>query len=124
MLFTNKTKKRTGISVTDSFNILSQGTSLTGSIDTKDNILIDCRVRGDITCASRIVVGGNASVEGNVHCPLIEIMGTVQGDIRATELLVLHPTAVIKGNIVTDKLEVHQGAQFIGSCRTQDKIIS
>ena len=45
------------------------------------------------------------------------IAGEIQGSVEIGELLTLKPTAVIHGDIMTNKLVVESGATFNGSCR-------
>jgi cytoskeletal protein CcmA (bactofilin family) len=56
-------------------------------------------------------------VEGTVLAQNAEIAGEIQGSIEVAELLILRPSAVIHGDIVTNKLVVESGATFNGSCR-------
>jgi cytoskeletal protein CcmA (bactofilin family) len=46
-----------------------------------------------------------------------EVAGHISGSVEITEVLILKPTAVIDGDIVTNKLIVESGATFNGSCK-------
>ena len=54
---------------------------------------------------------------GNVVAQNAEIAGEVNGTIKISDVLILQPTAVIKGDIVANKLIVESGASFNGGCK-------
>ena len=56
-------------------------------------------------------------VEGEMTTTSAEIAGTVRGRLTVRERLVLKASAVIEGDILTDKLVVEDGATFNGECR-------
>ncbi|MEK6479106.1 polymer-forming cytoskeletal protein [Catalinimonas sp. 4WD22] len=117
-MFSNnqKEKVKTEEATTSTSNI-GKGTSVEGDLATVGNIRIDGDVKGNVTCKSKIVLGQSSYVEGTVLAQNGEIGGEIQGSIEISELLVLRPTAVIHGDIVTNKLVVESGATFNGSCR-------
>lgn len=117
-MFSNnqKEKVKTEEATTSTSNI-GKGTSVEGDLTTVGNIRIDGDVKGNVTCKSKIVLGQSSYVEGTVLAQNGEIGGEIQGSIEISELLVLRPTAVIHGDIVTNKLVVESGATFNGSCR-------
>jgi len=45
------------------------------------------------------------------------VAGEVKGKIKITELLILKPSAVINGDIITNKFIVESGGTFNGSCK-------
>lgn len=98
-------------------NTISKGTSLQGNIETDANLRIEGRMRGDVKARSTFSVGEGALVEGNITAESAEIAGEIRGQVEVTNVLVLKPTAVVHGDVVTDKLVVEAGAQFNGSCK-------
>jgi cytoskeletal protein CcmA (bactofilin family) len=62
-------------------------------------------------------MGVDALVDGNVIARTAEIAGTIKGNIEISELLILKPSAVINGDILTNKLIVEPGATFNGGCK-------
>ena len=62
------------------------------------------------------MIGPTAQVEGDIISVNAEILGSVVGSITTSEVLVLKPTAVIKGIITTQALVVEPSAKFSGTC--------
>ena len=46
-----------------------------------------------------------------------EIEGEIKGTLEITDVLTLHPTAIVNGDIITGKLVVQAGAKFNGACK-------
>lgn len=117
-MFNNKQEKiQMAQEITSSSNTIGKGTTITGDIETFGNIRIDGKVVGNIKTKSKLVLGNTSNIEGNVLAQNAEIEGEVKGIVEITELLVLKPSAVIHGDIVTNKLIVEAGAAFNGGCK-------
>lgn len=97
-------------------NALAFGTLVKGDITTDGDFRLDGRIEGTISCGGKIVIGPTAQVEGDIISVNAEILGTVVGSITTSEILVLKPTAVIKGIITTQALVVEPSAKFSGTC--------
>ncbi len=99
--------------------IIAQGTVITGGLSCDNDIRIDGTLQGDIESQSKVVIGVAGSVQGIIHCKQADIMGAVDGDIYATELLAIRSKAQVKGNIYTASLELENTAVFNGRCEMQ-----
>jgi cytoskeletal protein CcmA (bactofilin family) len=97
-------------------NALAYGTTVKGDITTDGDFRLDGRLEGTISCGGKIVIGPTAQVEGDIISVNAEILGSVMGSITTSEVLVLKPTAVIKGIITTQALVVEPSAKFSGTC--------
>ena len=116
-MFTNKEDRKVAEEISNSSNIIGKGTFVEGSIETFGNIRVEGKVKGDIKTKSKAALGQSSHVEGNVLAQNAEIAGEVSGRVEVTEVLILKPTAVINGDIVTNKLIVESGASFNGGCK-------
>ena len=63
------------------------------------------------------VLGADAEVSGSVVARSGEVAGRISGNIEISEVLILKPTAVINGDILTNQLVVEPGATFNGACK-------
>jgi cytoskeletal protein CcmA (bactofilin family) len=97
-------------------NALAFGTTVKGDITTDGDFRLDGRLEGTISCGGKIVIGETAEVEGDIISVNAEIFGRVTGSITTSEVLVLKPTAIIKGIITTQALVVEPSAKFSGTC--------
>lgn len=103
--------------LSNSSNIIGKGTIVNGSIETFGNIRVEGKVIGDIKTKSKAAFGHSSQVEGSVLAQNAEVAGHIIGTIEITEQLVLKSTAIIDGDIVTNKLFVESGASFNGKCK-------
>ena len=98
-------------------NIIGKETVLQGSIESVGNIRVEGKVYGNAKARAKFVMGNDAYVDGNVVARTAEVAGKIKGNIEISELLILKPTAVINGDILTNKLVVEPGATFNGGCQ-------
>ena len=68
-------------------------------------------VKGDI------VTETDFRLDGNIVSANAEILGEVEGSIHVSAKLVLKATAVIKGDIFAQTLEIEPNARFNGVCK-------
>jgi len=99
-----------------SINLIGNGTSITGDINSNGDVRIDGNLKGNITISGKLVVGPSGSIEGNVICQNADISGEIHGKVTVTELLSLKASAKLLGDIVTGKISVEPNATFTGTC--------
>lgn len=102
---------------TNAINTISHGTEIKGTIKAAGDFRLDGTLEGDIVLDGKLVVGENGVVRGNIICQNANIIGAVWGNVTVKDLLCLHTTAVVKGDIVINKLSIEPGAQFVGTCK-------
>jgi cytoskeletal protein CcmA (bactofilin family) len=100
----------------DKLNRLVEGTKIVGDITTDSNIRVDGEIIGNLNCTGKVVIGETALIKGNLTCSEADVEGSIEGDLNVGALLVLRDKSKVSGNIFTSKIEVHQGAVFLGSC--------
>lgn len=98
-------------------NTFAQDTKIKGNIESRGDIRIDGQLEGTLDCKGRVVVGPDAKIKGSIHCNNAEILGNVEGDVIAVDLLSLKGTAFILGNLTMGKFSVEPGARFNGQCK-------
>jgi cytoskeletal protein CcmA (bactofilin family) len=113
----NKPNQKEVQELSNSSNIIGKGTILEGTIETFGNIRIEGKLVGHLKTKSKAAFGHSSQIEGSVLAQNAEIAGHLKGTIEVTEVLVLKSTAVIDGDIITNKLVVEAGAVFNGSCK-------
>ena len=97
-------------------NIIGQGTSILGDINSNGDIRVDGTLKGSIKTEGKVVLGKEGVVEGDVICQNADISGVIKAKITVSNLLSLKDTAKLNGDIVTNKLSIEPGAEFTGSC--------
>ncbi len=99
------------------YNSLTKGTKVVGNITTDDDIRIDGILEGDILSKGKVIVGQQGMVTGNMDCQNAELLGTIEGKVNCSELLVLRQSACLTGDVITRTLIVEAQAQFNGTCQ-------
>lgn len=113
----NKTDQKQAEEMSNSSNIIGKGTILEGNIETFGNIRIEGKVVGNIKTKSKAAFGHSSQIDGSVLAQNAEVAGHISGSVEISEVLILKATAVIDGDIITNKLIVESGAEFNGSCK-------
>ena len=113
----NKEEKKVAEELSNSSNTIGKGTTIEGNIETYGNLRVDGRVVGNIVTKSKLVLGQTSEVDGNILAQNAEVFGEIKGKIEVSDLLILNPSAVIRGDILTSKLIVETGAIFNGGCK-------
>lgn len=98
--------------------IISADTTITGTVSGGGDIQIDGTINGDVI-AERLVVGENASINGEIVAENLEVRGTVKGSIRANNVR-LTKSAHFEGDVLHTVLSVESGAHFDGKCKFSD----
>lgn len=116
-MLTSKEQKRAAEEISNSSNTIGKGTFLEGNIETYGNIRIEGKITGNVKSKSKVALGPQSHVQGNIIAQNADIEGEVKGKLEIAEVLVLKATAVINGDIVTSKMVVEPGAVFNGTCK-------
>lgn len=95
----------------------------TKNIDNKDDsnyIIINSVVDGDIIAAdAHIVLQKQASIKGDVKGRIVDINSKVNGNIFATENVILRENSTINGDIQSKNIVIKEGATGRGQINTQ-----
>lgn len=113
----NKQDQKVADELSNSSNIIGKGTILTGNLETYGNVRVEGKIVGDIKTKSKAAFGHSSQVDGSILAQNAEVAGHITGTVEISEVLVLKATAVIDGDIITNKLIVESGAVFNGSCK-------
>ena len=98
----------------DTFINLPTKTFVVGELRTERSVRVDCDFKGNIVTTGRVVVSGEARIEGNIKCSSALIFGRLKGNIVALETLTLKVPAHIKGNILTKYIYIEPGVIIDG----------
>jgi cytoskeletal protein CcmA (bactofilin family) len=102
----------------DQVAFIGMGTCLTGNLFSKEPLIIDGTVMGNIICKEAILLGISGMIIGDISCLKAEIHGTVKGNLDIETLLQLQGQAVVQGDIRTGKLLTESSVTFNGYCST------
>jgi cytoskeletal protein CcmA (bactofilin family) len=97
------------------FNRIVVGATFKGELITNHDIRIDGTVIGTLNVKGKVVLGPEGRIEGDIICKNAEIQGNVKANIRVEDLLSLKSTAVMQGEIITNKIAIEPGAKISGT---------
>jgi cytoskeletal protein CcmA (bactofilin family) len=100
--------------------VLSLGFELTGDIISKSDIRADGILVGSIRTDKKVVVGEQASITGDIIADEISISGEVVGDLYISGETTIYASAKVSGNITTNQIYVHKGAELNSLIKTVD----
>jgi cytoskeletal protein CcmA (bactofilin family) len=84
-----------------------------GEIQGREDLYIDGEVQGTIRLSEgRVTVGPHGKISADVDAREIVVRGKVQGALRGRERVEVGRTGEIRGDIVTNRLSVEEGAQM------------
>ena len=86
-----------------------------GDVSGDEDLLVEGRIEGTVDLRkNHVTVGKEGKLKGEIHGRSVTIEGEIEGDVRAEEQIVLRPTARMKGNIVSPRVTLEDGANFKG----------
>jgi cytoskeletal protein CcmA (bactofilin family) len=98
--------------------LIGRTASVQGDIEFSGGLHIDGRVTGNVRAtpgaAAALSVSEHGLVEGSVSAPQVVLNGRVNGDIAATERVVLGAKAQVRGNVHYGVIEMALGAEISG----------
>ena len=80
----------------------------------------DLRIEGDVSGTvelknSNLTIGKEGKVRADVYAKSIAVDGTTEGDLYASERVIVHVNAQVRGNITAPRVAIEDGARFRGS---------
>lgn len=100
--------------------LVGQGAVLEGKLTFKGTVRIDARFTGSIVTEDVLVVGEHALIDAEIACGTIVVDGQVNGTVRATTAVEVHPRGRLLGSVETPSLQVEKGAVLQGDVRMSD----
>lgn len=96
--------------------IIGRSIQINGDLRGEEDLRIEGDVSGTVELRnSNLTVGREGRVRADVYAKSIAVDGTTEGDLYASERVVVHVNARVHGNIVAPKVAIEEGARFKGS---------
>ena len=96
--------------------VFGKDTEFTGDLIFTKSLQINGTFEGEIASGGYLVIGEEAEIKANIKAETVIIMGTVHGNIEASERLEIQSNGKLYGNIRTLKLKIADGVVFEGKC--------
>jgi cytoskeletal protein CcmA (bactofilin family) len=91
-----------------------------GELSGSEDLYVDGQVEGNIELhGNSLTVGPHGQVRANVNAKSVIVQGKLEGSVRATDRTELRKSAVITGDIATQRISIEDGAYFKGKVDIQ-----
>ena len=101
------------------------GTSIVikGELSCGEDLYIDGQVEGRIDPkGNRLTIGPHGRVKANVTACSVVVQGKLEGNIQASDRVDLKQSAVVMGDIATQRISIDEGAYFKGHVNIQKEV--
>jgi cytoskeletal protein CcmA (bactofilin family) len=121
-MFENRKDEYVPASNATAETIVGTSVKLKGNLKSDGDITIDGSINGEVKTKGTVNVGPNANIIANVKAKNVNVAGTVQGNIQATDRLNITETGRVFGDITTNVLNISSGAIFTGKSSMVENI--
>lgn len=87
---------------------------ISGNVTFLGTLHFDGKLRDGDLVGEVLIIGPKGQVEGNINASSLVIHGSVTGDVTVAGRCELKGSASLRGNLVTNRLSMDDGATFIG----------
>jgi cytoskeletal protein CcmA (bactofilin family) len=83
------------------------------------NLIID----GNVICdnlqavGKTVIISKGCTVQANIECNILQVIGTLQGNVNATELIQLSDDCLVQGDISAPQIDIAFRARLSGNMR-------
>ena len=95
---------------------LEKGVKVEGKLETTGTFRIDSTMKGTLVSSETLILGENATIEGQIEGNYIIIAGRFDGTIHAKGKVEIQTKAIVTGEIHTPCLIIEPCAVFDGRC--------
>jgi cytoskeletal protein CcmA (bactofilin family) len=94
---------------------IGRSITIRGEVTGDEDILIQGRVEGSVNLGQHnVTVGPEGEVKADIAGRIVTLEGSVEGDVRAQEQVVLRSSARVQGDITAPRVVLEDGARFRG----------
>jgi cytoskeletal protein CcmA (bactofilin family) len=105
---------------TAEFAHIGKSVVIKGELSGSEDLYVDGVVEGTVELqGNNLVIGPNGQVRANVNAKGVVVQGKLEGNIRASERSELRKSAVVVGDIFTQRVAIEDGAYFKGKVDIQ-----
>ncbi|ABI57818.1 bactofilin family protein [Alkalilimnicola ehrlichii MLHE-1] len=87
-----------------------------GEIRGDEDLVVEGKVKGSIEVKNHsVTVGGQGEVQADIYAQVIYLDGVMEGQLVASEQVVVRRSARVRGSIASPRVTLEDGARFNGS---------
>ena len=99
---------------TGNATILGESIRIQGQVSSREEIVLNGELSGQLDLDQRLTVGAKGKVEANIKAKEVIIGGSVKGNVDALERITLRAGANLVGDVKTAGIVIEDGAYFKG----------
>jgi len=97
------------------------GLRIVGEIRGREDLYIAGEVNGSVYLPDCVIqVGPHARVRASMTARVVEIEGIVNGDVAASERIVIRSSGQVTGDVASPQIQIDEGCKFKGSVQMQE----
>jgi cytoskeletal protein CcmA (bactofilin family) len=105
---------------TGEFAHIGKSVVVKGELSGSEDLYVDGNVEGSIELRNNsLIVGPNGTVKAKISAKGVVIQGRVDGTVSASDRVEMRKTAVVKGDVTTQRIAIEEGASFQGKIDIQ-----
>ncbi len=105
--------------------LIGKSVMVKGQVFSREDLTVDGELEGTIELQEHcLTVGPNGKVQASIKAREIVILGTVHGNIEASERIDIRKDAKLVGDLKTARIVIEDGAYFKGSIDIQKPEVS
>jgi cytoskeletal protein CcmA (bactofilin family) len=95
---------------------IGRGVKIVGQISSKEDLYVNGEIEGTLVVVNhKLTVGSSATIHADVKAREVVLLGTIRGNVEATEKIEIRQDARLVGDIRTPRIIIEDGAYFKGS---------
>ena len=96
-------------------SMIGRSVAIEGTLNAQEDILLEGRFSGEVVLLDNaLVVGQTGDIRADIKAKNITIHGKANGDIQATDQVEISATGTMRGDILSPRVILHDGAKFKG----------
>ena len=109
--------------VAPEMTLISKSVAIKGEVSCDEDLYIDGQVEGTIDPKGyRLTIGPNGRVKANITARAVVVLGSLEGNIQASDRVDLKQSATVVGDIVTQRISIDEGVTIKGSVKVQKEL--
>lgn len=97
-------------------SVIGQSLLIQGDMTGEEDLVINGRVEGSVSLKKNLVtIGKEGRANATVNAQSVRVEGTVEGELRGREQVIVTQTGSVNGNIVAPRVTLEDGCRFKGS---------
>jgi cytoskeletal protein CcmA (bactofilin family) len=113
----------TNVSPSREVAMIGKSVVIKGQLSGSEDLYIDGQVEGNIDLRNHsLTIGPSGNLKAGVTAKSIVVLGKVEGSLIASDRLDLRKTAVVNGDVTTQRIAIEEGAFLKGKVDIQKEI--